>query len=86
MSCININGESVPLSDVSQTAATYWDKLTKKGRGFKFNKSKPLLFYVDEAMTEVYGEPNSNWTVENLKKLKDKIKGNIEEDMGPASS
>ena len=67
---MEVDDQMIPYKQVSQTATTYWEKLTKKGRGFKFDKDKPLLQYIDEAMTEEYGNDKSQWTRPKLRRIK----------------
>ena len=75
-------GDTLPVSEVSTKWLTFWDQLTKKRSGFSFNRSVPIIQYIDDAMKEEWGEPSEdNWTIANLHSVRKKIKNKILSEM-----
>ena len=75
-------GDTLPVSEVSTKWLTFWDQLTKKRSGFSFNRSVPIIQYIDDAMKEEWGEPSEDtWTIANLHSVRKKIKNKILSEM-----
>ena len=84
------NDKWVALGLAATTTDTLWEKLTKPGKGFKFDgqdqfSGVPAMKFLDEAMKKRYGGhlANKEWTEDNRKlvikdlieELSDKITG-----------
>ena len=77
------NDKWVALGLAATTTDTLWEKLTKPGKGFKFDGEDkfagiPPMKYLDEAMRKKYGGHQANplWTKDNREEV---IKALIEE-------
>ena len=70
------------FKDISTSFDSYWDRLTKKKKGFSFDKMKPIVSYIDEEMKRKFGEPDkSTWTRANLRSIEPDIVAKIRSNM-----
>ena len=48
---INVDGKEIPLSAVSNSFDTWFDRLKgKEGKGFSFDRNRSILEFVDDQM------------------------------------
>ena len=70
----------IKFGDASDKWTMWYERLTKSKQGFSFDRSIPIIGYIDAAMKDKFGDPEDNplWTWKNLRDIKERIISDIE--------
>ena len=68
------------FGEASDKWTMWYERLTKPIKGFSFDRSIPVIGYIDAAMRDKFGDPEENplWTLKNLSDIKERIISDIE--------